>query len=46
MKHWNFEDPARANGTYEQQITVFRKIRDEIAERIRRFVLSKGEDRP
>jgi arsenate reductase (thioredoxin) len=46
MKHWNFEDPARAKGTYEQQITVFRKIRDEIAERIRPFVLSKGEDRP
>jgi arsenate reductase len=38
MLHWGFEDPAKAKGTYEQQMVVFRKIRDEIAERIRRFI--------
>jgi len=38
LLHWNFEDPAKAKGTYEQQLVVFRKIRDEIAERIRRFI--------
>lgn len=38
MLHWNFDDPAKAKGTYEQQLVVFRKIRDEIAERIRRFI--------
>jgi len=38
MLHWSFEDPAKAKGTYEQQLTVFRKIRDEIADQMRRFI--------
>ena len=38
MQHWSFDDPAKAKGTYEQQLVVFRKIRDEIAERIRHFI--------
>lgn len=42
MLHWNFEDPARAKGTYEQQLIVFRRIRDEIAERIRSFIQDEG----
>ena len=37
MLHWSFEDPARARGTVEQQLIVFRKLRDEIADRIRRL---------
>jgi arsenate reductase len=36
--HWNFEDPAKAQGTCEEQMVVFRKIRDEIAGRIRAFL--------
>ena len=36
--HWSFEDPAKAKGTSEQQMVVFRKIRDEIADRIRQFI--------
>jgi arsenate reductase len=36
--HWNFDDPAKATGTYEQRLIVFRKSRDEIAERVRRFL--------
>lgn len=36
--HWNFDDPARATGTYEQRLIVFRKSRDEIADRVRRFL--------
>lgn len=36
--HWNFDDPAKATGTYEQQLIVFRKTRDEIASRIRQFI--------
>lgn len=38
MLHWNFDDPAKATGNYEQQLIVFRKSRDEIADRIRRFL--------
>lgn len=32
---WNFDDPAKATGTYERQLIVFRKTRDEIADKIR-----------
>jgi arsenate reductase (thioredoxin) len=29
--HWGFEDPAKAQGTEEEVLIVFRRIRDEIA---------------
>ncbi len=32
--HWPFDDPAAAKGTHEEQLAVFRKIRDQIADRI------------
>ncbi|HKZ04013.1 MAG TPA: arsenate reductase ArsC, partial [Methylomirabilota bacterium] len=32
--HWSFEDPSRAVGTEEQRLTVFRRVRDQIRERI------------
>lgn len=28
--HWGFEDPAHATGTEEEQMAVFRQIRDQI----------------
>jgi arsenate reductase len=28
--HWPFEDPAHATGTEEEQMAVFRRVRDEI----------------
>ena len=28
--HWPFDDPARAPGTKEEQLAVFRRVRDEI----------------
>jgi arsenate reductase len=28
--HWGFDDPAHATGTEEQQLAVFRRVRDEI----------------
>jgi arsenate reductase (thioredoxin) len=28
--HWGFDDPARAKGTDEQKLAVFRRVRDEI----------------
>jgi arsenate reductase len=36
--HWSFEDPAAATGSAEERRAVFRRVRDEIAARIRRFV--------
>jgi arsenate reductase len=31
---WPFDDPAAARGTREQQLAVFRKVRDQIARRL------------
>lgn len=28
--HWGFDDPAHAGGTEEEQLSVFRRVRDEI----------------
>ena len=28
--HWGFDDPAHATGTKEEQLLVFRRVRDEI----------------
>jgi arsenate reductase len=28
--HWGFDDPAHAEGTEEEQMAVFRRVRDEI----------------
>lgn len=38
MLHWELEDPAEAQGSHEERMTVFRRVRDEIADRIREFV--------
>ena len=29
--HWGFDDPAHATGTEDEQLAVFRRVRDEIA---------------
>jgi arsenate reductase len=34
MAHWSFEDPSRATGTEDERLTVFRRVRDEIAARV------------
>lgn len=38
LLHWSFDDPAAAQGTVEERRAVFRRVRDEIAGRIRRFI--------
>jgi len=38
--HIGFDDPARAGGTEEQVLSVFRRVRDEIAEKIPAYLLS------
>jgi arsenate reductase len=32
--HWSLEDPAEATGSYEEKLAVFRRVRDEIRQRI------------
>ena len=36
--HWPFEDPADATGSEEEQLELFRKVRDQIRERIEAYV--------
>ncbi len=36
--HWSFDDPADATGTEEQRLAVFRRVRDEIRNRVRLFL--------
>lgn len=36
--HWSFDDPAASDGTQEEKLAVFRRVRDEIAIRLTAFV--------
>jgi len=40
--HWAFDDPADAEGTDEERLAVFRRVRDEINARVKIFVLAGG----
>jgi arsenate reductase len=35
--HWSFDDPAAAEGDAAERLSVFRRVRDEIRERLREF---------
>jgi arsenate reductase (thioredoxin) len=32
--HWSFPDPSRATGTEEERLAVFRRVRDQIEQRL------------
>jgi len=36
--HWSFPDPSKASGSPEEQLAVFRQVRDAIRARIEEFV--------
>lgn len=38
--HWSFPDPSKASGSEEEQLAVYRAVRDAIGERIKRELLS------
>ena len=45
--HWGFDDPSAAAGDKEARMAVFRRVRDEIARRVRIFALAaSGQDAP
>ncbi len=35
--HWSFEDPAAVQGTEPERLAAFRRVRDQIHERVRSF---------
>jgi arsenate reductase len=38
VERWQFDDPAAASGTDEQRLEVFRRVRDEIAAKVKDFL--------
>lgn len=36
--HWSFPDPALAQGSHAERLAVFRRTRDNLADRLRRWV--------
>ncbi len=36
--HWSFPDPSKATGTEEEQLAVYRQVRDAIAGRIKSWI--------
>ena len=43
--HWPLEDPAAAQGSDAERLVVFRRVRDEISQRVRDFVLNRPDAR-
>jgi len=39
--HWSFKDPSQAEGSEEEQLAVFRRVRDDIRERIELELVNK-----
>lgn len=37
--HWSLEDPAEATGSHDEKLAVFRRVRDEIGQRIQQELL-------
>jgi arsenate reductase len=36
--HWPFDDPAAAEGSAEQRLAIFRRVRDEIEQKVKEWV--------
>ncbi len=43
--HWPFDDPARASGSEAKVLDVFRRIRDQIGEKVRSSVTGEASAR-
>jgi len=39
--HWGFNDPAHATGSEEEQLAIFRRVRDEIARVFRAYAAGR-----
>ena len=40
--HWSFEDPSKAEGSEEEQLEVFRRVRDGIKDRVQAELVNGG----
>ena len=39
--HWSFEEPSQAGGSEEERLAIFRRVRDEIRERIEQELVNR-----
>jgi arsenate reductase len=44
--HWSFPDPSKAEGSEDQQLVVYRQVRDAIRERIEHELLHQAASDP
>ena len=44
--HWGVEDPSEADGSEDERLAVFRRVRDEMSGRLRSFILAAGGTDP
>jgi arsenate reductase (thioredoxin) len=45
--HWSVEDPSEATGSEEERLEVFRRVRDDLRDRMRVFIMAAArEDLP
>ena len=42
--HWSVEDPSEAEGSEEERLAAFRRVRDDLQGRIHMFILAAGRD--
>ena len=42
--HWSLDDPAAVQGTEEERLAAFRRIRDELREHLQRFITLQRND--
>jgi arsenate reductase (thioredoxin) len=42
--HWSLEDPSKTEGSEEERLAVFRRVRDELGERIERELAQGGAE--
>ena len=42
-RHWSFEYPSKATGSEDEQLAVYRRVRDEIRSRIEQELLKEGQ---
>lgn len=40
--HWSFPDPSAARGSDEERLTTFRRVRDQIRDRISRWLVDQA----
>jgi len=40
--HWSFPDPSRATGSEDEQLAVYRSVRDAIRERVERELIPRA----